>query len=74
LTAVVEVDVAVDVEPIVDLHVDHRSQFFGEDSETTGRSTYNVEEGVDVHVAVQVDVLRQRQGQPQRLRKDVPGL
>jgi hypothetical protein len=25
LTAVVEVDVAVDVEPIVDLHLDHRS-------------------------------------------------
>jgi hypothetical protein len=25
-TAVVEVDVAVDVEPIVDLHVDHRSR------------------------------------------------
>jgi hypothetical protein len=35
LTAVVEVDVAVDVEPIVDLHVDHRSRFFDEAPETT---------------------------------------
>jgi hypothetical protein len=74
LTAVVEVDVAVDVELIVDLDVDRRSRFFDEDSETTRRSTYKVNEGVDVHVAVQVNVLRQRQGQPQRLRKDVPGL
>jgi hypothetical protein len=31
LTAVVEVDVAVNVEPILDLHVDHRSRFFDED-------------------------------------------
>src|SRR3954469_7134051 len=30
-TAVVEVDVAVDVEPIVDLHLDHRSRWFDED-------------------------------------------
>jgi hypothetical protein len=72
LTAVVEVDVAVDVEPIVDLDFDHRSRFFDEDPETTRRSTYKVEDGVDVDV--QVDVLRQRQGPPQRLRKDVPGL
>jgi hypothetical protein len=35
LTAGVEVDVAVDVEPIVDLHVDHRSRLFDEDPETT---------------------------------------
>jgi hypothetical protein len=51
---------------------------FDEASETTRRSLYKVkvkvEEGVDVHVAVQVDVLRQRQGQPRRLRKDVPGV
>jgi hypothetical protein len=66
LTAVVEVDVAVDVEPIVDLDFDHRSRFFDEDPETTRRSTYKVEDGVDV--------VRQRQGPPQRLRKDVPGL
>jgi hypothetical protein len=46
LTAVVEVDVAVDVEPTVDLHVDHRSRLFDEDSQTTRRS--KVEEGVDV--------------------------
>jgi hypothetical protein len=31
LTAVVEVDVAVNVEPILGLHVDHRSRFFDED-------------------------------------------
>jgi hypothetical protein len=31
LTAVVEFDVAVDVESIADLHVDHRSRFFDED-------------------------------------------
>jgi hypothetical protein len=73
LTAVVEVDVAVDVEPIVDLHVDHRSRFFDEDSETTRRSTYKVEEGVAVHVAVQVERLATTP-RPQRLRKDVPGL
>jgi hypothetical protein len=75
LTAIVELDVAVDVEPIVDLHLDHRSRFFDEDSETR-RSTYKVkvEEGVDVYVAVQVDVLRQRQGRRQRPPKDVPGL
>jgi len=48
--------VAVDVEPTADLHLDHRSRFFDDDAETTGRSTYNVEEGVDVRVAVQVDV------------------
>jgi hypothetical protein len=69
LTAVVEVDVALDVEPIVDLYVDQRSRFFDEDSETTRRSMYKVEVGVDVHVAVQVNVLRQRQRRPQRLRK-----
>jgi len=54
--------VAVDVEPIVDLDVNHRSRLFDEDSEGTRGSTYTVEDGVDVHVAVQVDVLRQRQG------------
>src|SRR5262249_32132217 len=70
LTAVVELDVAVDVEPLVDLYLDHRSRLFNEDSETTRRSTYNVQDGLNVHV----DALRQRQGQPQRLREDVPGL
>jgi hypothetical protein len=48
LTAVVEVDVAVDVEPTVDRHVDHRSRLFDEDSQTTRRSMYEAEEGVDV--------------------------
>jgi hypothetical protein len=48
LTAVVELDGAVDVEPIVDLHVDHRSRFFDEGSEATTRSTYKVEGRVDV--------------------------
>jgi hypothetical protein len=68
--------VAVDVEPIVDLHIDHRSRFFDEDSETTRRSPdkAKVEGGVYVAVAVQVDALGQRQGRPQRLRKEVPGL
>jgi hypothetical protein len=42
LTAVVELDVAVDVESIVDLHVDHRSRLFDEDSQTIRRSTYKV--------------------------------
>jgi hypothetical protein len=58
LTAVVEFDVAVDVESIVDLDVDldHRSRLFDEDSESTRRSTYKVEVGVDVYVAVQVKV------------------
>jgi hypothetical protein len=73
LTAVVEVDVAVDVDPIVDLDLDHRSRFFDEDSETTQRSTYNVEKGVDVHVAVRVERLATTP-RPQRLRTDVPGL
>src|ERR1044071_5154409 len=38
-------------------------------SEATRRSTYNVEGGVNVSVAVQVNVLRQRRRQPQRLRE-----
>jgi hypothetical protein len=72
LTAVVEFDVAVDVAPIVDLDFDQRPRFFDEDSETTRRSTYKVEIESTSAAAVQVDVLRQRQGRPQRLRKDVP--
>ena len=48
MTAVVEVDVAVDVDSIVDLDIDHRSQVFDEDSETTRRSTYKGKDGVDV--------------------------
>jgi hypothetical protein len=70
LTAVVEVDVAVDVEPIVDLDFDHRSRFFDEDLKTIGGSTYKVENESTFAAAVHVDVLRQRQGQPQRLCKD----
>src|SRR5262249_32215232 len=42
LTAVVEVDVAVDVEPIVDLDLDPRSRCFDEDPEGIGGSTYKV--------------------------------
>src|SRR5262249_35781334 len=72
LTAVVELDVAVDVDSIVDLHLDHRSRWFGEDPEATRGSTYKVEEGLNVYVAVQVNVLRPRRGQRQRLRKNVP--
>jgi hypothetical protein len=72
LTAVV--DVAVDVDSIVDLDVDHRSRFFDGDREPQKASTYNVDDGLHVYVAVQVDVLRQGRGQRQRLRKDVPGL
>jgi hypothetical protein len=72
LTAVVEVDVAVDVEPIVDLHVDHRSRFFDEDSESTRRSTYKVEIESTSAFAVQAERLATTP-RPQRLRKDVPG-
>jgi hypothetical protein len=57
LTAVVEVDVAVDVEPIVDLDFDHRSRFFDEDSETIKRSTYKVEIESTPAFAVQVERL-----------------
>jgi hypothetical protein len=48
LTAVVEFDVAVDVEPIVDLHVDHWLAILRRGSGDHQRSTYKVEEGVDV--------------------------
>src|SRR5262249_16847487 len=72
LTAIVDLDVAVDVEPIVDLDVD-RTRFFEADPETTRRSTYKVKDGVDVYGHVKVNVLRQRQRQPPRLHKDVPG-
>jgi hypothetical protein len=41
-----------DVDPTVDLHVDHPSRSFNKDPETTRRSTYKVEGGVDVYVAV----------------------
>jgi len=40
--------VAVDIDSIVDLDMDHRSQFFDEEPETTRRSTYKVKDGVDV--------------------------
>jgi hypothetical protein len=53
LTAVVEFDVAVDVEPIADLHLDHRSRFFDEDSATPSKSRCKVDGGVEVYVAVQ---------------------
>jgi hypothetical protein len=55
LTRNVEFDGDVEVAPTVDLDFDHRSRFFNEDSETTRSprtSTYNVDDGVDVHVNV----------------------
>jgi hypothetical protein len=73
LTSVVEVDVAVDVEPIVDLHVDHRSRFFDEDSETARWSTSKVEIESRSAFAVQVERLATTPRR-QRLLKDAPGL
>jgi len=61
LTTVVEVDVALVVEPIVDL-------------DPCGALTCKVKEGVDVHVAVKVEVPRQRRRQAQRLRRHFPAL
>jgi hypothetical protein len=57
LTAVVEVDVAVDVEPIVDRHFDHR------------KSTYEIEP--TSAFAVQVERLATAP-RPQRLRRAIP--
>jgi hypothetical protein len=61
-TVIVEVDVGVDVEPIVDRHVDHRLRFFDEDPDTTRglRTTSTMEStsyvALNVNVRVNVDV------------------
>jgi hypothetical protein len=53
----VEVDGDVDVDPVVDLDLDPRQESSTRVlRETPHRSTYKVEDGVDVYVAVQVNV------------------
>jgi hypothetical protein len=58
LAAVVEVDAAGGVEPIVDHRVGHRSRWFDEDPETTGRSPYQVKVEIESTPAFAVQVER----------------
>jgi len=62
-TGIVGVDVAVDVEPVVDLDpLDEESRG------SPARSTCKVDDGVHVYVAVQVNVLRLRLRLRSRIR------
>jgi hypothetical protein len=74
LTPNVEVDVAVDVEPIVDLHLDHRLRFFEEDSATPSKSRCKVDGGVEVYVAVQRQGLATTSTSTSTSSEGVPGL